>query len=123
MGQAFKPIALVVEDDPMQRWFAATLFEESDMKVVECESAEMAVAALDALGEDVAVLFTDVNLAGRQSGADLAKLAKRRFPDMTVIVTSGNERPELPRHTTFLPKPWTPLEVLCHAERAVTRRH
>jgi DNA-binding NtrC family response regulator len=121
MGEAFKPIALVVEDDAPQRSLVSTLFEESDMKVIECESAEAALLVLDAVGGDVAMLFTDVNLAGMRTGAELADIAKARFPEMTVLVTSGHRRPELPDDTTFLPKPWRALDLLVHAERAITR--
>src|SRR3954467_8647250 len=112
MGEAFKPIALVVEDDELQRSLVCTLFEESDMKVIECESAEAALLVLDKVGCDVAVLFTDVNLAGTQSGAELAEIAKARFPEITVLVTSGQRQPDLPDDTTFLPKPWRALDLL-----------
>jgi hypothetical protein len=51
MGQAsqFKPIALVVEDDKMQREMVVILLEESEMGVIRCESA--AVSSLRWLGE------------------------------------------------------------------------
>jgi response regulator RpfG family c-di-GMP phosphodiesterase len=42
MGQS-KPLratALIVEDDPMQRDMICLLLEESDVDVIECESAE-----------------------------------------------------------------------------------
>lgn len=118
MGEAMRPIALVVEDDAMQRTLVATLLEESDMKVIECESAEAATLILDKIGSHVTMLFTDLNLAGRQTGADLASIAKRRFPDMTVVVTSGNEQPKLPRDAAFLRKPWRALDILRHAEKS-----
>ena len=35
-----KPMALIVEDDPIVRELAAALLEESDLRVVECEDAE-----------------------------------------------------------------------------------
>ena len=44
MGQSkpFRATALVVEDDPMQREMICLLLEESDVDVIECESAEAA---------------------------------------------------------------------------------
>ncbi len=119
MGQAtpFKPIALVVEDDALQREMLVTLFEESDMGVIQCESAEAALRVLEKMGGCVSMMFTDVNLAGMLDGIDLAHFAKRRFPDMPVIVTSGAARTKsLPPGTKFIPKPWRPLEVLREAE-------
>jgi DNA-binding response OmpR family regulator len=47
MGQAFKPIALVVEDDPDQRELLTVLLEESELHVFGCESAEAALRILD----------------------------------------------------------------------------
>ena len=45
MGQVrpFKPIALVVEDDMLQREEVAALLEESEMRVVQCDTAEEAL--------------------------------------------------------------------------------
>ena len=121
MGQStpLKPIALVVEDDVMQRDMVAMLLEESDMNVIQCESAEAAMAVLDKIGGAISLLFTDINLAGMMDGIALANAAKRRFPDMHVIVTSGLSRGDgLPDGALFMRKPWRPLDLLREAERA-----
>jgi CheY-like chemotaxis protein len=64
MGQAspFKPIALVVEDDVLQRELAVTLLEESEMSVIQCESAEGALRVLQKTGGRVSMIFTDVTV-------------------------------------------------------------
>ena len=117
MGQ-IAPIALVVEDDRIQRELAATLLEESEMGVIECESAEAALVALEKMGPAVAMIFTDVNLAGKIDGVELAHFATELYPNVHVTVTSGYALPRgLPDGTTFLPKPWLPLDVLREAER------
>jgi CheY-like chemotaxis protein len=119
MGQAFRPTALVVEDDTIQRSLITMLLEESDMVVVGCDSAEHAMTVLDKLGYQIAMLFTDVELAGTMDGIELAHLAKQRFPEMRVIVTSGSPRErQLPDGSVFMAKPWTPLELLREAARA-----
>jgi two-component system cell cycle response regulator CpdR len=119
MGQAtpFKPIALVVEDDVLQRELVVVLLEESDMGVIQCDSAEAALAVLDRMGRCVSLMFTDVNLAGAMDGLSLAHSAKDRFPNLHVIVTSGTPRTGLPDGAKFLAKPWRPLDVLREAER------
>jgi DNA-binding NtrC family response regulator len=120
MGQAFKPIALVVENDELQRSLIAALLEESDMKVIQCESAEAAVLILNQIGDDVAMVFTDVELAGLMDGIELATVAKSRFPEIHVVVTSGTPRlRRLPDGTTFMAKPWSALDVLIEAQRSV----
>lgn len=114
-----KPIALVVEDDDLQRDMVAMLLEESEMGVIECESAEAALQVLDRVGGSVAMMFTDVRLTGRADGLDLARFARLNYPHMRVIVTSGLALPKvLPEGTTFMPKPWLPLDLLREAERA-----
>lgn len=121
MGQAnpLKPIALVVEDDLLQRELVGVLLEESQMEVVQCESAEGALCELEKKGGQVSMLFTDVNLAGRIDGVELALFAVRRYPNIHVIVTSGRALTKsLPDTVTFMPKPWLPLEVLLAAERS-----
>ncbi len=69
MGQS-KPLrrttALVVEDEEEQRFLSATLFEESEFDVIECGSAEDAIQVIKEKGEEVALVFTDVQLAWQQ---------------------------------------------------------
>lgn len=124
MGQS-KPLsrstALVVEDDDEQRFLSATLFEESDFDVIECASAEAALAVLQEKQDDVALVFTDVALAGRMDGVDLANVVHAERPEVAVIVTSGvaGERvSDLANGVSFMPKPWRPLDLLVWAERA-----
>jgi CheY-like chemotaxis protein len=69
----FKPIALVVEDDAMQRELAAILLEDCEMGVVQCASAEAAMQVLVRLGPSVSMMLTDVNLAGKIDGVELAQ--------------------------------------------------
>jgi len=67
-------MALVVEDDVLQRASVAILLEESDMDVFQCESAEAAELVLEHVGSAICFLFTDVNLAGSMTGIELARI-------------------------------------------------
>jgi len=118
------PIALVVEDDPVVRQLAAALLEETDLRVVECEDAEQAFAALCEYGEHVALIFTDVRLPGLLDGVDLAQRAKALWPRISMVVTTGypGERLQaLPDNVVYMPKPWLALDVLMQAEHAGDR--
>ena len=120
MGQSkpFRATALVVEDDPMQREMICLLLEESEMDVIECESAEAAELVLGQADASLVLLMTDVQLAGHMNGVELAHLAKKYNPDMDVIVTSGTPlRQELPDGAKFWTKPWAPLDVIREAEK------
>jgi DNA-binding NtrC family response regulator len=120
MGQSkpFRATALVVEDDAMQREMICLLLEESDMDVIECESAEAAELVLEEAGASLVLLMTDVQLAGHMTGVELAHVAKKFNPDMDVIVTSGIPlRQALPDGAKFWTKPWAPLDVIREAEK------
>ena len=62
--------ALVVENDILQRALVSMLLEEHDMTVIQCESAEAAVLVLENSGQDVTLVYTDVELAGIMDGID-----------------------------------------------------
>ena len=112
-------VALVVEDDADARDLAVALLEETELAVVTCESAEAALAVLESRGEDVAMLFTDVRLAGTMDGLSLAATATRRWPGVRVVVTSGyGDEGRLPDRATYMDKPWRALDVLIQADRA-----
>ena len=115
------PIALIVEDDPDLRELGAALLEETEMRVIECEDAEKAMAVLAREGENVALVFADIRLPGLLDGVDLARRIKAVWPHVSIVVTSGYsaQRPEtLPDNITYMPKPWLALDVLMQAERA-----
>lgn len=122
MGRALKQTVLVVEDDQLQRELVSVIFEESDMHVIACMSAEAAAAVLEKVGSELTLMFTDVDLDGDMSGMDLAKLATERFPNIDVIVTSGFEmEDDIPNNVVFMQKPWLPLELLRQAEMSRQR--
>ena len=124
MGQSkpFRATALVVEDDPMQREMIALLLEESHFDVIECESAEAAEAVLRRIGRELALVMTDVSLAGAMDGVSLAYIARRYNPKLDVIVTSGSPLPRpLPRGVQYWSKPWAPLDVIRLAEQTSHR--
>ena len=113
MGQSkpFRPTALVVEDDPIQREMIALLLDETDYNVIQCEDAETAVLALKNLHPTL--LVTDVALVGQMTGIDLVERAREINPALRVIVMSG--RPparDLPQGVTFFAKPFYPIELI-----------
>jgi DNA-binding NtrC family response regulator len=125
MGQSkpFRATALIVEDDPMQREMMSLLLEESDYDVISCESAEAAELVLKRSAGRVLLLMTDVQLAGRMSGVELAHIAKQRNPRLNVVVTSGRPLSQpLPEDAKFWSKPWAPLDVLREAETALVKQ-
>jgi DNA-binding NtrC family response regulator len=125
MGSSKPPIAVVVEDEASVRDVAVVLFEESEMRVMPCDNAEKAFAILCKHGDEIAVLFADVRLAGLMDGIDLAHRVKRMWPHVRIILTSGysSSRSNLPEDIVYMPKPWLALDLLMQAERAAVAMH
>ncbi|MDQ8729331.1 response regulator [Bradyrhizobium sp. LHD-71] len=115
---AIRPTALVVEDDDIQRSMVTFLLEECEMKVIACDSAEAATAVLKEAGGDLSLIYADVHLGGDMSGLELARLARQRYPDVHVVVASGDLSTQLPPGAAFMLKPWRPLDLMREAERS-----
>lgn len=121
MGQAIRRKVLLVENEPELRHLAATVIEETDMEVVETETADAALDFLRDHADEVVMVFTDVTVPGKADGIDLTLACAARWPHIRVLVTSGRVRlPKdgLPKTARFVPKPWRALEILMAVERA-----
>ena len=105
-------MALVVEDDVLQREALSDLLKDKGLEVVECSTAEAAELVLASTGNELRVLVTDVSLAGNMSGLALAEYAKCKFPDLNVVMISGGLQPYVPQNTRFLMKPFRKNELL-----------
>jgi CheY-like chemotaxis protein len=130
MGQTNPPraSALIVARDAAQRDLVGVLLEECGLAVVECDNADSALSVLEAKGGGVMFLFTDISLAGRRDGIELAREVRHRWPDVRIVATSGGVPRErldaLPRDVAHLQKPWRPLDILVEAGKAAdARRH
>jgi two-component system, cell cycle response regulator CpdR len=112
MNALVPSLALVVEDDQFQREFLAQFLKEKNMDVIQCESAEAAELVIAKSGADLALLVTDVRLAGNSNGIELANFAKQQFPKLRVVIVSGDDGLQLPPNVRFLKKPFQPVELL-----------
>src|SRR5215217_1826374 len=87
-------VALIVEDDVLQRECLADLLKSEGLEVVECANGEVTELVLASTGPEVRALVTDIELGGEMSGVQLAQYAKHRFPDLIVVMVSrGRARP------------------------------
>jgi PAS domain S-box-containing protein len=78
---------LVVEDNVAMRKVVLRQLTELGYRVLEAGAAAAALEVLAA--EEVALLFSDVVMAGDMNGVELARLAMTRWPDLKVLLTSG----------------------------------
>jgi CheY-like chemotaxis protein len=98
-------VVLVVDDDADVREIAAQFLIGMGVRVFEAESGTQALARLERHPE-IGVLFSDVRMAGGMNGVELASEARRRRPDLQIIMTSGYVGGVLLRDVDFLPKPY-----------------
>lgn len=101
-------VALVAEDDSVVRMEAADVLGDAGFDVLEASTSLAALVQLEQHPE-VALLFTDVQMPGNFDGLALAHEARRRWPQMPIVVVSGKVTPtpaQLPDGARFLPKPY-----------------
>ena len=103
---------LVVEDDTLVRFVAVEALAEAGFDTLEADDAAQALEALNS-DPSIDVLFTDIRMPGRMNGYELALVAKRKWPGLRVIITSGYfDREEVPLGTDFLSKPYSATDLL-----------
>ncbi len=96
---------LVVEDDPEVRETVVGLLSALGINVVEAENGVAAVAVLEG-NRQIDILFTDVVLPGGMSGPDIAIEARRKYPGLKVIFSSGYPDGEVDKFAAVAERPW-----------------
>src|SRR6201992_529866 len=111
MVLAGQSLALVVEDDRFQRDILSEILRGHGLDVIECETAEAAELVIANAGAELKALVTDVGLADKGNGIDLAAYAKEQFPHLPVVIVSGQPH-VAPPGVKFLAKPYQVAELL-----------
>jgi len=94
MTKTAHPVALVVDDEELLRMSAAGLLEDHGFEVIEAPNAAEALRELEA-HPDVRLLFTDIQMPGGSNGLDLAREVHARWPNVLLVITSGQVRPRV----------------------------
>lgn len=100
---------LLVEDEALISMLVSDWLIELGFEVHEARTADEALDYIGA-GGAVDVLFTDINLPGSMTGAELARKARALLPELPVVYASGRYRGDdlggLVPHSAFMPKPY-----------------
>jgi CheY-like chemotaxis protein len=103
---------LVVEDEVLIRAFIAEELRLAGFSVIEAGRGEEALTYINA-GEQVDLVFSDIRIPGSLNGLQLAEILRDRYPDIPVILTSGNAPT---RHVeivqAFVPKPYDVTQTI-----------
>jgi CheY-like chemotaxis protein len=109
----YKPIVLIVEDEPLLLLAATDMVEDAGFEAVVANNADEAVRLLESRA-DIRIVFTDIDMPGSMDGLKLAAAIRKRWPPIKIIVTSGYHTPEvdaLPADALYFPKPYSERRV------------
>lgn len=67
------PYALVVDDDSQVRMDAVYILEDAGFRTLEAFDVDSAIRTLEQSGDDIQLLFTDVQMPGSRNGFALAR--------------------------------------------------
>jgi two-component system, response regulator PdtaR len=103
---------LVVEDEVLVRLMVAEQLRDADFHVVEAANADEALTVLQST-TDVALIVTDIRMPGSMDGLELAKAVRTAFPQIRIVLTSGNVGQFTSgNHDAFVPKPYQPDKIV-----------
>jgi CheY-like chemotaxis protein len=103
---------LVVEDEVLIRALIAEELRLAGFSVIEAGRADEALKYIK-VGEQVDLVFSDIRMPGSLNGLQFAEILRDRYPEIPVILTSGND---FPGHVgiieAFVPKPYDVTQTI-----------
>ncbi len=103
-------VAVLVDDEGLVRAVTATMLADLGFEVLAAKSAAEALEIL-AANDGVSILVTD-HLMPVMTGAELARAAKARWPQLAILVISGYaDTLELPHDIVRLAKPFSQIDL------------
>jgi CheY-like chemotaxis protein len=117
---------LVVEDEVLISDTVCNALKEGGFNVHHTETADAALRYLQN-GNEIDVLFTDINLPGEIDGAELANRAREIRPELPIVYASGrmtsSDLGGLVPRSVFLNKPYNLSEVCTLLRRLAPTEH
>ena len=101
------PVIILVDEENTIREAIARHLEQAGFAVVEAEDTDAAMALLEKRS-GLQGLVTDAHVPGKIDGFELAGLARKRWPDLAVVMMSGhsdNLSGPVPEGGEFISKP------------------
>lgn len=122
-SSATRPTILIVEDEPLILMDAIDVLCRAGFATIEATSAAAAMEILKRR-EDIAAVFTDIQIVGEPDGLKLAHMVRDRWPPIGLLLTSGHVSPrqdELPSGGSFLAKPYAPERLVAQLRSVLLR--
>lgn len=116
---------LLVDDEPSVRRTAGRILERFGYRVLVAEDGSDALRVLEAEGGRVDLVVTDMVMP-RMDARDLIVVLRERYPGMPVLLSTGYDMGrlaggELALFDRFVPKPYTPEEILTAIRQTLDR--
>ena len=114
------PSVILIVEDVLIRLTAADMIRDAGFDVVEAADADQAISILEKRN-DIATVFTDIQMPGSMDGLKLARAVRGRWPPIKIVATSGNVSigsDDLPDGGRFLPKPYTQAQIVAAVAEA-----
>jgi CheY-like chemotaxis protein len=104
-------IALVVDDTRTVRSYIGAVLQEDGFETLEASNGVEAFTLVTRLDGRLDLIITDVEMPGGD-GVSLARSVLARFPNIPILIVSGNFQPSPNLKVEFLEKPFRPTELL-----------
>jgi CheY-like chemotaxis protein len=110
-------ISLIVDDEPAIRSYIRAILEPECFEAVEAGSGKHGLEILEALGEGVGLIVSDINMP-EGDGLSFVRTASQVFPQVPIVLVSGYVTSSEVLPFEFVEKPFSPTALL-HAVRKV----
>ncbi|MCK3828693.1 MULTISPECIES: response regulator [unclassified Pseudomonas] len=119
-----QPSILVLEDDEIIRALMVDVLEDFGAVVTSFPSADEGMIYLERGDDPVDLIVSDIQMPGLLNGYDLSRVVAHRWPEVQVVLTSGNTKiaTQLGSSVRFLPKPWSTDHLLECVQTALTQQ-
>ncbi|AZF39214.1 Response regulator [Pseudomonas sp. R4-39-08] len=119
-----QPSILVLEDDEIIRALMVDVLEDFGALVKSFSSADEGMIYLEQGDDPVDLIVSDIQMPGLLNGYDLSRVVAHRWPEVQVVLTSGNTTiaSQLGGSVRFLPKPWSTDHLLECVQKALTQQ-
>jgi len=117
MGVNVRVVAvLVVEDDQLIQAIAEEALSDGGFEAVVTTSGEEAIRLLQENKSHYRAVVTDINLSGKLTGWDVARVARKIDPAMPIVYMTGTHGEDWPSkgvpNSILLTKPFAPAQLV-----------
>ena len=112
-----RPLVLVVDDEPMMRWFMTTVLRDHFRVLVAADGRE-ALDTVREVGDEIAALVTDIRMPHLDGLELAAQLQAMDEPPPLLFISGFMGGGELPG--PLLTKPFRPEALLAAVQRLIT---